>query len=151
MTQELKVQEEVKQTEGRKSAMELTDKAQKIMSSIEELTVIELANLVKALEEKFGVSAQAAVAVAGPAAGGAAAAGAQAQEEKTSFTVVLQESGANKINVIKEVRAVTNLGLKEAKDLVEAAPKTVKDGISKEDADKIKKALEAAGAKVEIK
>ncbi|MBI4970528.1 MAG: 50S ribosomal protein L7/L12 [Candidatus Omnitrophica bacterium] len=126
----------------------MSDKSQKILTSIEELTVIELANLVKALEEKFGVSAQAAVAVAAPGAGGAAAA---AVEEKTSFTVVLKDAGANKINVIKEVRAVTNLGLKEAKDLVEGAPKNVKDGVSKEDAEKIKKALEAAGAKIEIK
>ena len=139
----------VEKKEERKANMELTDKSQKILSSIEELTVIELANLVKALEEKFGVSAQAAVAVAAPGAGGAA--GGAAAEEKTSFTVVLKEAGANKINVIKEVRAVTNLGLKEAKDLVEAAPKNVKDGVTKEDAEKIKKALEAAGAKVEIK
>lgn len=148
MSEQLNVVEEKK--EERKAKMELTDKSQKILSSIEELTVIELANLVKALEEKFGVSAQAAVAVAAPGAGGAAAGGAAA-EEKTSFTVVLKDAGANKINVIKEVRAVTNLGLKEAKDLVEGAPKNVKDGVSKEDAEKIKKALEAAGAKIEIK
>ena len=137
----------VEKKEERNANMSLSDKSQKILSSIEELTVIELANLVKALEEKFGVSAQAAVAVAAPGAGGAAA----PAEEKTSFTVVLKDAGANKINVIKEVRAVTNLGLKEAKDLVEAAPKNVKDGVSKEDAEKIKKALEAAGAKIEIK
>ncbi|MBI4398927.1 MAG: 50S ribosomal protein L7/L12 [Candidatus Omnitrophica bacterium] len=130
--------------------MELSEKSQKILTAVEELTVIELANLVKALEEKFGVSAQAAVAVAAPGAG--AGGGAQAaQEEKTSFTVVLKEAGANKINVIKEVRGVTSLGLKEAKDLVEGAPKNVKEGVTKEEADKIKKALEAAGAKVEIK
>ena len=147
MSEQLNVVEEKK--EERKAKMELTDKSQKILSSIEELTVIELANLVKALEEKFGVSAQAAVAVAAPGAGGAAAGA--AAEEKTSFTVVLKDAGANKINVIKEVRAVTNLGLKEAKDLVEGAPKNVKDGVSKEDAEKIKKALEAAGAKIEIK
>src|SRR3990167_7992125 len=148
MSEQLNAVEEKK--EERKAKMELTDKSQKILSSIEELTVIELANLVKALEEKFGVSAQAAVAVAAPGAGGSAAGGA-AVEEKTSFTVVLKDAGANKINVIKEVRAVTNLGLKEAKDLVEGAPKNVKDGVSKEDAEKIKKALEAAGAKIEIK
>lgn len=147
MSEQLNAVEEKK--EERKAKMELTDKSQKILSSIEELTVIELANLVKALEEKFGVSAQAAVAVAAPGAGGAAAGA--AAEEKTSFTVVLKDAGANKINVIKEVRAVTNLGLKEAKDLVEGAPKNVKDGVSKEDAEKIKKALEAAGAKIEIK
>ena len=141
--------QEINQKEERKSVMELTDKGQKILTSIEELSVLELANLVKALEEKFGVSAQAAVQVAAhPGAG----AGAQAaEEEKTAFTVVLKEAGANKINVIKEVRAVTNLGLKEAKDLVEGAPKNVKEGASKEEAEKIKKALEAAGAKVEIK
>lgn len=142
---------EEKQKEERKSKMELSDKSQKILTSIEELSVLELANLVKALEEKFGVSA-AAVAVAGPAGGGAAGGGAQAaEEEKTAFTVVLKESGANKINVIKEVRGVTSLGLKEAKDLVEGAPKNVKEGVTKEEAEKIKKALEAAGAKVEIK
>ena len=128
--------------------MELTEKSQNILGSIEQLSVLELANLVKALEEKFGVSAQAAVAVAGPGAGAGAVA---VEEEKTSFSVVLKEAGANKINVIKEVRAVTNLGLKEAKDLVEAAPKNVKEGVNKEEAEKIKKALEAAGAKVEIK
>jgi len=151
MADQLSAQVEEKQKEERKSKMELSDKSQKILSSIEELTVIELANLVKALEEKFGVSAQAAVAVAAPGAGGAGGGAQAVQEEKTSFTVVLKESGTNKINVIKEVRAVTNLGLKEAKDLVEGAPKTVKDGASKEEAEKIKKTLEAAGAKVEIK
>jgi large subunit ribosomal protein L7/L12 len=100
------------------------------------------------LEEKWGVSAAAPVAVAAPGAAGAAAG---AVEEKTEFTVVLTEGGANKINVIKEVRAVTSLGLKEAKDLVEGAPKTVKEGVAKEEAEKIKKQLEAAGAKVELK
>lgn len=108
-------------------------------------TVLEIAELVKMLEEKWGVSAAVAAA---PAAGGAAAA---AAEEKTAFDVVLKDAGANKINVIKEVRAITGLGLAEAKGLVEGAPKTVKEGATKEDADKIKKALEAAGAKVEIK
>ena len=107
-------------------------------------TVLEINELVKALEEAWGVSA-AAVAVAGPAAGAAPA------EEKTEFDVVLKAAGANKIAVIKEVRAITGLGLKDAKDMVEGAPKTVKEGASKEDAEKIKAQLEAAGAKVEIK
>jgi large subunit ribosomal protein L7/L12 len=108
--------------------------------------VLELANLVKDLEGKWGVSAAAAVA-AGPAAGAAAA----VVEEKTEFNVILTEAGANKIGVIKEVRAITGLGLKEAKDLVEGAPKPVKEGASKADAEDIKKKLEAAGAKVELK
>jgi large subunit ribosomal protein L7/L12 len=112
-------------------------------------SVLEIAALVKDLEAKWGVSAAAPVAVAAaPAAGGAAAAPA---EEKTEFDVVLVAAGANKIGVIKEVRAITNLGLKEAKDLVEGAPKTVKEGASKQDAEEIKKKLEAAGAKVELK
>ncbi|AWI09002.1 large subunit ribosomal protein L7/L12 [Ereboglobus sp. PH5-5] len=109
--------------------------------------VIELAALVKDLEEKWGVSAAAAVAVV---AGGAAAGGAPA-EEQTEFTVVLKEAGANKIGAIKEVRAITGLGLKEAKDLVEGAPKPVKENVSKAEAEEIKKKLEAAGAKVELK
>jgi len=111
-------------------------------------SVIELAALVKDLEGKWGVSAAAAVA-AGPAAGGAAPAA--APEEKTEFTVVLVEAGANKIGAIKEVRAITGLGLKEAKDLVEGAPKPVKEGVNKAEAEEIKKKLEAAGAKVELK
>ena len=110
--------------------------------------VLELATLVKDLEGKWGVSAAAAVAAA-PA--GAAAAGAPAAEAQTEFTVVLKEAGANKIGVIKEVRAITGLGLKEAKDLVEAAPKNVKEGVNKVEAEDIKKKLEAAGAKVELK
>ncbi len=110
--------------------------------------ILELAALVKDLEAKWGVSAAAAVAVAAP---GAAAAGAAAAEEKTEFNVVLTEAGANKIGVIKEVRAITGLGLKEAKDLVEGAPKPVKEGASKAEAEDIKKKLEAAGAKVELK
>lgn len=112
------------------------------------LPVTEIAKLITTLEEKWGVKASAGVAVA--AAPGAAAGGAAA-EEKTEFTVVLADSGANKINVIKEVRALTGLGLKEAKDLVEGAPKTVKEGVAKEDAEKMKKQLEAAGAKVTLK
>ncbi len=120
-----------------------------IVDSLSSLTVMEAAELVKKLEEKWGVSA-AAVAVATPGAGGGAAAAAPA-EEKTEFTVVLAGAGANKINVIKEIRAITGLGLKEAKDLVEGAPKTVKEGVNKDDAKKIKDQLTAAGATVEIK
>ena len=120
-----------------------------IVESLSSLTVMEAADLVKKLEEKWGVSAAAvAVAAAGAGAGGAAAAPA---EEKTEFTVVLANAGANKINVIKEIRAITGLGLKEAKDLVEGAPKTVKEGVNKDHAKKIKDQLTAAGATVEIK
>ncbi len=118
-----------------------------IVDQLSGLTVMEAAELVKQLEQKWGVSAAAPVMVAG---GGAAAAAAPV-EEKTEFTVVLADAGANKINVIKEVRAITGLGLKEAKDLVEAAPKEVKAGIPKAEADELKKKLEAAGAKVEVK
>ena len=119
-----------------------------ILNAISGMTVLELSQRIKAMEEKFGVSAAAAVAVAAPAAGGAAAAPA---EEKTEFTVVLSAIGDNKVNVIKAVRAVTNLGLKEAKDLVEGAPSTVKEGVNKDEAAAIKKSLEEAGAKVELK
>jgi large subunit ribosomal protein L7/L12 len=119
---------------------------QKIVDELSKLTVLEAADLAKLLEEKWGVSAAAAVAVAGPAAAGAAAA-----EEKTEFTVMLTAAGDKKIEVIKEVRAITGLGLKEAKDLVEGAPKAVKEGVNKEEADKIKATLEKAGAKVELK
>ncbi|MEH2502296.1 MULTISPECIES: 50S ribosomal protein L7/L12 [Bradyrhizobium] len=121
---------------------------QKIVDDLSSLTVLEAAELAKLLEEKWGVSAAAAVAVAGPAGGGAAAAPA---EEKTDFTVVLASAGEKKIEVIKEVRAITGLGLKEAKDLVEGAPKPVKEGVNKEEADKLKAQLEKAGAKVELK
>jgi len=121
----------------------------KIVDDLSKLTVLEAAELSKLLEEKWGVSAAAPVAVA--AAGGGGAAAAAPVEEKTEFDVVLMEAGAQKINVIKEVRAITGLGLKEAKDLVEAAPKPVKEGVSKADADKFKAQLEAAGAKVELK
>jgi large subunit ribosomal protein L7/L12 len=122
---------------------------QKIVDELSSLTVLEAADLAKMLEEKWGVSAAAAVAVAAgaPAAGG----GAAAAEEKTEFTVVLAAAGDKKIEVIKEVRALTGLGLKEAKDLVEGAPKPVKEGVNKEEADKIKATLEKAGAKVELK
>ncbi|WP_157014927.1 50S ribosomal protein L7/L12 [Mesorhizobium xinjiangense] len=126
----------------------MTDLA-KIVDDLSSLTVLEAAELSKMLEEKWGVSAAAPVAVA--AAGGGAAAGAEAAEEKTEFDVVLAEAGAQKINVIKEVRAITGLGLKEAKDLVEGAPKPVKEGVSKDEAEEIKQKLEEAGAKVELK
>lgn len=151
-TQQVEVAEPKKETgkAEKKEGKTLSQKLQSILKSIEELTVLELADLVKVLEDKFGVSAAAAVAVAAPSAGGAAA-GAAPVEEKTSFTVVLASSGDKKIQVIKEIRAVTTLGLKEAKDLVEGAPKTIKEGVSKEEADKIKKVLEEQGAKVEIK
>jgi large subunit ribosomal protein L7/L12 len=119
-----------------------------ILDKISSMTVLELSELIKAMEDKFGVSAAAAVAVAGPAAGAAPAA---AAEEKTEFTVVLASFGENKVNVIKAVRELTGLGLKEAKDLVDGAPKPVKEGISKADADAAKKKLEEAGAKVEVK
>ena len=122
---------------------------QKIVNDLSGLTVLEAAELAKLLEDKWGVSAAAAVAVAaGPAA---AAPGAAAAEEKTEFTVVLASTGEKKIEVIKEVRAVTGLGLKEAKDLVEGAPKPVKEGVTKDEAEKIKTTLEKVGAKVELK
>lgn len=120
---------------------------EQVVDFLSQMPVIELAQMIKDLEEKWGVSAAAAVAVAAP---GAAAGGAPA-EEKTEFTVILTDGGANKINVIKEVRTLTGLGLKEAKDLVEGAPKTVKEGVSKDEAAKIKDALVKAGAKVDVK
>ena len=120
-----------------------------ILEEIGKMTVLELSQLIKDMEEKFGVSAAAAVAVAAPAAG--AAADAAAAEEKTEFTVVLTAIGDNKVNVIKAVREVTSLGLKEAKDLVDGAPKPVKEGVSRADADTVAKKLTDAGAKVEIK
>ena len=121
-----------------------------VLEAISKMTVLELSQLIKDMEEKFGVSAAAAVAAAAPAAG-AAAAGGTAAEEKTEFTVVLAAVGDNKVNVIKAVREVTSLGLKEAKDLVDGAPKAVKEGVSKADADAVAKKLSDAGAKVEIK
>jgi len=136
--------------EAKETKVELTEKMKTVMQTIETMTVMELADLVKALEYKFGVQAAAAVSVqaAGAAAPGAAAAPA---EEKSTFTVVLASAGASKIQVIKELRTLTSLGLKEAKDLVDGAPKTVKEGATKDEAEKIKKQLEAAGAKVELK
>jgi large subunit ribosomal protein L7/L12 len=121
-------------------------KLQKIVEELSSLTVLEAAELSKMLEETWGVSAAAAVAVAAPAA-----ANTEAAEAKTEFDVILEDGGANKINAIKEVRAITGLGLKEAKDLVEGAPKPVKQAVSKDEADKIKKQLEEAGAKVSVK
>jgi len=120
-----------------------------ILEEIGKMTVLELSQLIKDMEEKFGVSAAAAVAVAGPAAGGTAAAA--AKEEQTEFTVMLNAAGESKVNVIKAVREVTSLGLKEAKDLVDGAPKPVKEGVSKADADAVLKKLIDAGAKAEIK
>jgi len=122
-----------------------------IAESLSQLTVMQAAELVKMLETKWGVSAAAPVAMAAAPAAGAGAAAAKPAEEKTEFTLVLQAAGEKKINVIKEVRAITGLGLKEAKDLVEGAPKTVKEGLSKEDANKFSEQLKAAGATVELK
>lgn len=133
-----------------KPKVQLSEKMEGIIKNIEEMSVLELSELVKALEDKFGVSAAAPVAaMAVPGAAGAAG-GAEA-EEKSVFSVVLADVGANKINVIKEIRAVTSLGLKEAKDLVEAAPKEVKTDVPKDEAEKMKKQLEEAGAKIELK
>ncbi|MFA5167887.1 MAG: 50S ribosomal protein L7/L12 [Candidatus Omnitrophota bacterium] len=131
--------------------VKLSEKLQNILTSIETLSVLELAELVKALEAKFGVSAAAAAPVAIATGGGATAGVVAAADEKTSFTVILTSAGDKKINVIKEIRTVTSLGLKEAKDLVDGAPKTIKEDVNKEEAEKIKKVLEAQGAKVEIK
>src|SRR5947209_7832336 len=122
-----------------------------ILDQIKSLTLLEAAQLVKGIEEAFGVSAAAAAVAAAPAAGGGAAAAAAPAEEKTEFTVVLTAAGANKINVIKVVREVTNLGLKEAKDLVDGAPKTVKEGVNKDEAETIRKKFADAGASVEVK
>ncbi|NQT75943.1 MAG: 50S ribosomal protein L7/L12 [Candidatus Omnitrophica bacterium] len=124
-------------------------KIEEMLGTIEAMSVMDLSNLVKAIEEKFGVTAQAPVVAA--VAGAVGAGAASAEEEKTTFTVVLASAGDKKIQVIKEIRTVTSLGLKEAKDLVEGAPKTVKEGVGKEEAQEIKKKLEAQGAKVELK
>jgi len=125
---------------------------EEIIAAVKTMTVLELADLVKALEEEFGVTAAPVAMAAAPVAGGAlAGAAAAAEEEKSEFTVILKEIGENKINVIKAVREVTTLGLKEAKDLVEGAPKPVKEGVNKDEAASVKKKLEEAGAKVEIK
>ena len=129
--------------------VEISQDMEQFISYVEKLSVLELSKLVRALEDRLGVSAAAPVAVA--AAPAAAAAAAPAEEEKTEFDVILTDAGAQKVGVIKVVREITGLGLKDAKDLVEAAPKAVKEGASKEDAAKIKEQLEAAGAKVEVK
>lgn len=127
------------------------EKLEELIKSIESMSVLELSDLVKALEEKFGVQANMPIMAMPTAAAVAGAGGAAAVEEKSAFTVVLTGAGANKIAVIKEVRAMTNLGLKEAKDLVDGAPKPVKEGVTKEEAEEMKKKLEAAGATVELK
>lgn len=139
-------QEEVKEE---KPKSELSENMENFIKSIEGMTVLELSDLVKALEDRFGVSAAAPVATM--AAGAGAPGAGAAEEEKSVFEVVLTAAGDKKINVIKEIRALTSLGLKEAKDLVEAAPTTVKEGVLKEEAEKMKKQLEAVGAKVELK
>jgi len=158
MTEEKEKKEKTEKAAEAKAPKAVKESAKKglsqedILNAIENMTVIELAELVKAIEEKFGVSA--AAMVAAPAAGAAAAGGgdaAAAEEEQTEFTVNLKSVGAQKIQVIKEVRTITGLGLKEAKDLVDGAPNAVKEKISKEEAEKIKKQLEDAGAEVEIK
>jgi len=129
----------------------LSPKLEELAKAIENLTALELSDLVKGLEDRLGIQAAAPMPAGMMMAGAPAAGAAAAAEEKTSFDVVIKEAGANKIAVIKEVRAVTNLGLKEAKDLVEAAPKTVKEALPKAEAEELKKKLEAAGAKVELK
>ncbi len=132
-------------------AVELDDKTSKIFEEIKTLSFLQTANLVKAFEEEFGITAAAPVAVAAaPVAGGGAAAGG-GEEEASEVTVVLADAGGNKIAVLKEVRAITGLGLKEAKDLVDGAPKPIKEGVKKEEAQQMKEKLEAAGAKVELK
>lgn len=151
MTETAKTEEKKAQKKEEKT-YELSKSAEKILTEIEKLNVLDLSNLVKALEDKFDIQAQAPMMVAaGAVAAGAAAGGAAEEEEKATFDVVLAEIGANKIQVIKEIRAITNLGLKEAKDLVEAAPKAIKEGATKEEAEEIKKKVEAVGAKVELK
>ncbi len=127
---------------------EMTERVQEALKLTESMSALELASYAKAMRDKFGITAAPVAVAAGPAGGGAAAAAAEVQD---AFDVILAAAGANKIQVIKEIRSITNLGLKEAKDLVEAAPKPVKTGIKKEEADEIKKKLEAAGATVELK
>lgn len=148
MTTEIKEMKEAAKKEGKPA---VSGKLAEMITAIETMTVLELSQLVKALEEHFGVTAAVPVTAAGGAAPAAGAAAAAAQEEKATFEVILAEVGANKIQVIKELRSVTTLGLKEAKDLVDSAPKPVKAGASKEEAQNIKQKLEAVGAKVELK
>ena len=146
---EAKAEAPAKAEEKKPASKKLSKGVEEIMATIKKMTVLELSELVKALEDEFGVSA--AVAVAASAGGGAAAAAAPAAEEQTEFSVILKEIGANKINVIRAVREMTTLGLKEAKDFVESAPQTVKEGVNKDEAAAMKQKLEAAGATVEIK
>lgn len=141
----------VTETEEKKEAVVLSSKLEEVAKTIEGLTALELSELVKGLEDRLGIQAAAPMAAGMMMPAGAAGGAVVAEEEKTEFDVILAEMGAQKIAVIKEVRAATSLGLKEAKDLVESAPKAVKEGVSKEDAEELKKKLEAAGAKVEIK
>jgi large subunit ribosomal protein L7/L12 len=141
---------EAKQTAANNSEPKLSSKMQQIITAIEGMNVLELSDLVKALEKKFGVTAAAPMMMAGAGAAGAAGA-APAAEAKENVDIILKDSGTNKIGVIKEIRTITTLGLKEAKDLVEGAPKTVKEGVPVKEAEEIKKKLEAAGAKVELK
>ncbi|MEA3560156.1 MAG: 50S ribosomal protein L7/L12 [Candidatus Omnitrophota bacterium] len=149
---ELKEEKTEEKTEEKKiSTPELSGKLKEIMKSIEEMSVMELSNLVKAMEEKFGVSAAAPMMTMVPGAMAGPAGAEKGGEEKTAFDVILSKIGDKKIQVIKEIRTMTNLGLKEAKDLVEAAPKPVKEGVSKEEAEEMKKKLEAQGASVELK
>ncbi len=135
----------------KKESVELSAKLEDVAKTIEGLTALELSELVKGLEDRLGIQAAAPMAAGMMMAGAPAAGGAAAEEEKTEFDVVLTEAGGQKIAVIKEVRAATSLGLKEAKDLVESAPKPIKEGVTKEEAEELKKKLEAAGAKVELK
>lgn len=155
MTEEKKKEEAVETAEKKETkAAEKSSNSknvEKILESVKKMTVMELAELVKAMEDEFGVTAAAPVVAAAPAAGGAAAAGAPAEEEKTEFNVMLTSFGSNKIQVIKVVRALTGLGLKEAKDLVEAVPSAVKEGVGKDEAEDVKRQLEEAGAAVELK
>ena len=147
-------EKKVSKAKGTKSEGAKTMASEDIIAAVKNMTVLELSELVKALEDEFGVSAAApmmAMAPAGASAGAAGAGASETAEEQTEFTVILKEIGANKINVIKAVRELTTLGLKEAKDLVEGAPKPVKEGISKEDAATVKQKLEDAGATVEVK
>jgi large subunit ribosomal protein L7/L12 len=139
------------ETTATQEKVSLSPKLEEMAKQIEGLTALELAELVKGLEDRLGIQAAAPMAAGMMMAAPGAAGGAAVVEEKTEFNVVLTEAGAQKIAVIKEVRAATNLGLKEAKDLVEGAPKTVKEGVSREEAEELKKKLEAAGAKVELK
>jgi len=145
--------EKEEEKEKEKESVELSPKLEEVLRTIEQLTALELSELVKGIEDKFGVQAVAPMAMGAvmPGAGAGAGGGEADAEEKTSFSVVLTEVGANKISVIKEVRAATSLGLKEAKDLVESAPKPIKEDATKEEAEELKKKLEAVGAKVEIK